>query len=430
MSSTIRDFINKPIQSGGSRPMQSNTNNQSVITKFTRTNLPDPAEIVKDIEPQAPRPQSIRVDVSGRGITDETMEIPWFDKSIDQLKDRSVIFYGPSGSGKTVLIYDIMYEARHIFPRVMVFAPTNREKRDYEGIVPKELIYEEFDLGDIKNIYENQRAAAHAYNTANNVDTLKKLFNRIATPIQKQHIGKLETQRQRAEQEVKRVIKKLDVRKSRLTELESRHNENLKNFYKSIITQRKDLLKQMHLSTDEILAVKYLNYNPRVLIIFDDAMTEIMTLIKKGRQSNDNVILDFFYKGRWAYITHFYAFQDDNRLESEIKKNAFYSIFTSPNVASAFFGRTATNFSKQDKARADAAIKAVFAEDEEESGQKYRKLVYSRLDTKHPFQYTVANLHDGFNMCSKDVRNYCKRIAKEEELIEKNNPYLKRFSDF
>jgi hypothetical protein len=312
----------------------------------------------------------------------------------------------------------------------MVFAPTNREKRDYEGIVPKELIYEEFDLSDIKNIYENQRAAAHAYNTANNLTTLKKLFERVATPLQKQHIIKLEAQKQRAEQEVKKVIKKPDVRKTRLTELDGRHNTNIKNFYRSIITQRKDLLHQMHLSTDEILAVKYLNYNPRILIIFDDAMTEIMTLIKKGRQTNDNVILDFFYKGRWAYITHFYAFQDDNRLESEIKKNAFYSIFTSPNVASAFFGRSATNFSKQDKARADAAIKAVFAEDEEETGQKYRKLVYSRLDTKHPFQYTVANLHDGFNMCSKDVRNYCKKIAKEEELIEKNNPYLKRFSDF
>lgn len=420
MSSTIRDFINKPIQSSA-LPTRA--------PKFTKTILPDPAEVIQNIDPPASIPKLIKAEVGGRGITDETLEITWFDKSIDQLKDRSVIFYGPSGSGKTVLIYDIMYEARHEFPRVMVFAPTNREKRDYEGIVPKELIYEEFDLSDIKNIYENQRAAAHAYNTANNVSTLKKLFDRISTPIQKQHVVKLETQRLRAEQEVKRVIKKVDVRKNRLDELESRHNENLKNFYKSIIAQRKDLLQQIHLSTDEILAVKYLNYNPRVLIIFDDAMTEIMTLIKKGRQTNDNVILDFFYKGRWAYITHFYAFQDDNRLESEIKKNAFYSIFTSPNVATAFFGRSATNFSKQDKAKADAAIKAVFAEDDE-GGQKYRKLVYSRLDTKHPFQYTIGNLHDGFNMCSKDVRNYCKKIAKDEELIEKNNPYLKRFSDF
>lgn len=322
-----------------------------------------------------------------------------------------------------------MHGARNTFPRVLVFAPTNQEKRDYEGIVPKELIYEKFDLDDIRNIYENQRAAAHAYNTANNIENLVKLFERVATPIQKQHIVKLETQRQRAEQELKHIFKKPDIRKSRLDELGVKHNKNLTQFYKSIIEQRRELLMQMHLSKDELLTVKYLNFNPSLLIVFDDAMTEIMTLIKKGRQTNDNVILDFFFKGRWAHITHFYAFQDDNRLESEIKKNSFFSVFTNPNVATAFFGRSATNFSKQDRARADAAIKAVFAEDEE-GGQKHRKLVYNRLDTKNPFQYTIANLHDGFNMCSKSVRQYCKRIAKEEEQVEKNNPYLKRFSDF
>ena len=418
MSSAIRDFINGGV-----------TRSALPAKPFARTPLLDPSEIVRDIEPPAPAPRPIKVSVSGRGVESEDMEVTWFDKTIDQLKDRSVIFYGPSGSGKTVLIYDIMYQARNVFPRVMVFAPTNREKRDYEGIVPKELIYEEFDLQDIKNIYEHQRAAAHAYNTANKIEVLRKLFDRVATPIQKQHIDKLDHMRQRADQEIKRTYKKPDVRKQRMEELETKHNDNVSKFYKSVISQRQDLLHQMHLSPDEILAVKYLHYNPRILIIFDDAMNEIMTLIKEGRKKNDPVIQDFFFKGRWAYITHFYALQDDNRLESEIKKNAFYSIFTSPNVATAFFGRSATNFSKQDKARADAAIKAVFAEDEEDSGQKFRKLIYSRLDTKHPFQYTIANLHDDFHMCSKDVRKFCKSIAMDEERIDKNNPYLKRFSD-
>jgi hypothetical protein len=413
MSAAIRNFINNGVPAPAP----------------VRTHMPDPAEIVRDIEPPEPLPEPLKCSVEGKGISAESLEVAWFEKSIDEIKDRSIIFYGPSGSGKTVLIYDIMHKAREYFPRVMVFAPTNREKRDYEGIVPKELIYEEFDLNDIKTIYENQRAAAHAYNTASKPEILVKLFNRVATPVQQQHVVKLETQRKRAEQQIKQVFKKIDVRKSRLEELEEKHRSNLARFYRSVIEPRRDLLQQMHLSQDEILAVKYLNYNPRILVIFDDAMTEIMTLIKKGKQTHDNVILDFFYKGRWAYITHFYAFQDDNGLASEIKKNAFYSIFTSPNVATAFFGRGATNFSKQEKARAGAAIAAVFAEDEE-GGQKHRKLVYSRLDTKHPFRYTIATLHDGFNMCSKAVRNYCKKIAKEEEQVEKNNPYLKRFSEF
>ena len=268
MSSTIRNFINSGLP-------------QQPKIPFNRTNLPDPSEIVQDIDPPQPRPQPIKFKVNGRGITSEELELIWFDKSMDQLKDRSIIFYGPSGSGKTVLIHDIMYEARNIFPKVLIFAPTNREKRDYEGIVPTELIYEEFDLEDIRTVYNSQMAGARVYNTANKIDVLEKLFNRVATPIQKQHIVKLENQKQRAEQEVRKIIKKMDVRKQRLDELENRHTENLSKFYKSVISQRQELLQQMHLSTDEVLAVKYLNYNPRILIIFDDAMTEILTLIKK-----------------------------------------------------------------------------------------------------------------------------------------------------
>lgn len=408
----------------------------SVIRNFVnssqRTVMPDPNEVIRTAPVVLPDPPTLEVEVKDRNKIIEKMSIPWFNKNVETLKDRSAIFYGPSGTGKTVLIYDFMYKARHIFPRVMVFAPTNREKRDYEGIIPKELVYEEFGLDDIKTIYETQKAAAHTYNTANDIKVLQQIFNRISTEPQKHYVKNvLLRQKLLAEQEIKRNYTEIGSRKDRLEKLETMFKDKLRAFYKErVIAPNIAILRQMPLSNDERLAVKYLNYNPRILIVFDDAMTELMTLIKKGKHINESVILEFFYKGRWAYITHFYAFQDDNRLDSEIKKNAFFSIFTSSNVATAFFGRGATNFSKLDQLRAAAAIKEIFSDDEDSSVPKHHKLVYNRMDSKHPFQYTKADLHDEFNMCSKAVRTYCEKIAKEEDLVDKNNPYLKRFADF
>lgn len=399
------------------------------IPRRSKRPPPDPNELVRNMashEEAIPKP--IKVAVSGKGVTSEELTIPWFSKKWELIKDRSVIFYGPSGSGKTVLIHDIMYNCKYQYPRVIVFAPTNREKGgDYEGIIPKELVYEEFGLEDIRKIYEHQKAAAHAYNTANNLTVLEKIFERIAATPQRQYVGTLQRQKRLAEVEIAKVYQDPAVRKVKRNELEEMHKTKLRSFYKkNIIKPNLELLTSMHLPADEMMAVKYVNFNPRVLIVFDDAMTEILTLIKKGRSTKDNVILDFFFKGRWAYITHFYAFQDDNRLDSEIKKNAFVSVFTAPNVASAFFGRAATNFSKQDKARADSAIKSIFSNDEE--SLQHRKLVFCRMD-KNPFHFTIADLHDDFKMCSRSVRKYCESVGRGDQDFDKSNPYLKRFAD-
>jgi hypothetical protein len=432
-SSIVKKFLNGGFDTDQpKRPAQPGQHGQQIRQAIPRPlKLPDPKELVKHVAVPPPEVvrKSFKIQIGGKNITPEEIEVPWFTKNINMIKNRSIIFYGPSGSGKTALIYDFMYRARYSFPKVMIFAPTNREKKDYEGIVPKQLIYEEFEISDIKNIYDHQRAAAAAFNTANQLEVLEKLYERVATQAHRQYIATICRQKQHAEHEVTRVFTDPAERKAKLEELETMHKNQLVAFYKNkVIKPNVVLLRQMQLSSDEVMAVKYLYFNPCVLIVFDDAMTEIQALIKKGRASNDNVILDFFFKGRHAYITHFYAFQDDNRLESEIKKNAFISIFTSPNVASAFFGRQATNFTKQDQARANAAIKTIFSDEDD---ARFRKMVYCRLDTKRPFQYTIADLHDEFQMCSRTIRNYCDSIARKDELmVDKNNIHMQRFSEF
>lgn len=407
MSSKIRNFINSP-------SANINTADDQNMDKYK----------IKS--------KKLSVDISGRGVESETLKLPEFHKDMKKMQDRSVIFYGPSGSGKTMIIYDLMYRARKMFPRVIVFAPTNREKRDYEGIIPKELIYEEFGIDDIKNIYEHQRAASRAYNTANDIKILHKLFLRIATPPQRTHLKQLDDKKEKALKDVKANFREFGEQKAKASEVEQLYKSMLVEFYKRrVIQPSKSTLEQMNLTYDERMALSYLNFNPRILVVFDDAMTEIKQIIKDGKKIGDNTIEDFFFKGRWAYITHFYAFQDDNRLETEIKKNAFYSVFTSPQVASAFFSRSSSNFGKQDKARAQAVINKIFGSDDnkDDPRNKYRKLVYSRMDDNQ-FQYVIADLHGEFTMCAKINRDFCKKVQKDENFVDRSNPYLKKFADF
>lgn len=373
--------------------------------------------------------QEVHVEVSGRGVESENLIVPEFHRDMKKLQDKSTIFYGPSGSGKTMLIYDLMFRGRHMFPRVIVFAPTNREKRDYEGFVPKELIYEEFGIEDIRNIYEYQRAAAKAYNTANDIKILHKLFLRIATPPQKTHLKTLSDKKETALRDIRANFRDISEQRSRSDGVEKMYESKVVEFYKNhIIKPNKNHLERMNLTEEEKVALNYMNFNPRILVVFDDAMTEIKKLMAEGKKVQDNIIQDFFFKGRWAYITHFYAFQDDNRLDTDIKKNSFYSVFTSRQVASAFFSRASSNFGKQDKGRAEAVINKVFNYDEDDARNKFRKLVFSRMEDSQ-FQYAIADLHGDFQMCSNQVREYCKKVQKDETLVDKNNPYLRQFMD-
>jgi len=407
MSHKIQQFINQHSNNG------SHTQSSDVV----------------NIEKYKLHDDIINADVSGRNITSETLKIPKFIPDSKKLIDKSVIFYGPSGSGKTQIIYDFMYELRDYFPKVIVFAPTNREKRDYDGYVPTELIYEDFGLEEIKTVYESQRAAARAYNIANDLKILQQLANKVMTVPQKTFLRNLLFKKNKALEQINMTIKELPKRKAAIKQLEEAHEKHLIKFFKEkVIWPNRNRLQGIKMSENEKICVKYIKFNPRLLVVFDDSMTEILSLIKKGRAANDNVLLDFFYKGRWAYITHFYAFQDDNRLDSEIKKNAFYSVFTRPNVANAFFNRAATSFSPQDKARAKAAINEVFPSGNDDNvDHKYRKLLYAR-EEKDNFQHITADVHEDFEMCSAFVRQFCKNAKKKDDEEDKNNPYFTKFA--
>ncbi len=365
--------------------------------------------------------RSIKINISSTSkfVKAEEFEIKWFDKNIDKMLDKSVVFYGASGTGKTKCIYDLVFRMKEHLPKVFVFAPTNEDKHDFDEMIPNLLIYEKFDCSDIKKIYMAQQASASTYNRANNIRILRGLFNKLAGSNEITYINKLDS-----EHNAKlKNIKGEEPNKEMENYINDYYKTKKIKYFKKIIEERYKKLGK-NITEDEAYCITYRYFNPRILVIFDDAINEIRSLMRNKKDGS--VITDFFFKGRWAYITHFYAFQDEANLDTGLKKNGYFSIFTDANMARGFFTRVSMMFGPQDKARAMAAIDAIFPSSKDDTEKKYNKLVFARME-ENRFQYTRADNTPKFRMCDPIIWKYCEIVAKKQNESAENNPYLNGF---
>jgi hypothetical protein len=346
--------------------------------------------------------------------------VPEYKLVPEEMVNKSAILYGASMTGKSFLMRYIMSKMRHIYPMVIVFCPSASTNHEYDGIVPDPLIYENFVIDNIRQIYDRQRMAADVYHKANREPVLKRLFERVASQAQ---LEQATTLRNNGKRQLQGKVEGTPEHKA-ADELNTR---KMVIFYKTIIHRAVATLKKIQdLSDDERHSLHYLWYNPRVMIIFDDCMTEVMAMIKSGTGKNgkkDDTIKNFFFKGRHAFITHFYLFQDDCKLDTDIRKNAFRSIFTSGQVARAFFNRSSNNFTPEERREAEGVISTIFNEKNE---MLHYKMVYSRLE-RPQFYYTVADKPAPFRMCSSVIWEYCSKILREEGKIDDKNPFYRQY---
>lgn len=381
--------------------------------------------------PLKPRDSSLYVDVKINGRSKETMkyEIKQMEMRPGAFIRKSTCMYGPSGTGKTVFTIHAMHLLKDTFPRVFVFSPTNQQNHDYDGIIPHALIFTELKLDFIVRLYEYQKMATDVYENANNLDILHELFMKVANPKHKKFIHLLLEAKKKAMNEVNNTSRSVSEKRQREKEVDDVFTDVLRDAYKNVISSGKnpDILAAQSLSKKERFSLKFRNYNPRVLVIFDDAMTEIGEMIKEGKKQKQPVIQNFFYKGRHAHITSFYTFQNDKGLDSELRKNAFISLFTNKSEAVSYFSRSSNGFGPEEKKIALAACDEIFKEENE---RRFCKMVYVRNDPKYKFQYVIAEEQEPFEMCSNLVRKYCKKIEKKGASFDTNNKFFKKFNDY
>lgn len=367
-----------------------------------------------------------KISLKYKDVEEEITLAP-FRSTATNLLNKGIILYGATGTGKSRIIREFMYKTKHEFPMVVAFAPTNKEKHDYDAIIPKPLVYEDdWGLPDISNIYKRQRMASEIYNAANNIKVLQKLFKRVSSRRDENILDRIDYLKKKTIRNIKDTYTDVNMRDEKIKEIEDIFAYKITAFYKQIINPKAKKLEAQDLSEEERIALKYRNLVSKTLVVFDDAYTEIMSIIKMGVKKKDDTIKNFFYKGRHAGITHWYGIQDD-KIDSELRKNAHISVFTTKQVALSYFKRSANNFSMLDQKRAETVINLVF---DQKTIHKHSKLIYSRLD-KDPFTYIVAGSYTDkqVQMCSEPVREYCKEVESKESGLDKSNPFYKSFTN-
>ena len=352
--------------------------------------------------------------------------------------DKNTVIYGPSHTGKTVLTKNIMRILNGLIPEILIVCPTEPANRSYEGFVDAPLIHYRIYLPDIllskekrkkddpkgpqrflETIFQRQEMKASIYRRANNIKILSKLYLRI--PGKKRRNGdtllrKFEKSQISTIKQIRRKFRhEPGLRKQREDEVRNKFEQMLALIYKKYITPLyATLLKKQNLTEDERYSLRYLCFNPRLLIIFDDCAAELKPLCKK------EVFRKLFYQGRHCYVTSIIACQDDTDLPTNLRKNAFVSLFTENVVCSSNFERGSNRYSKKIKLYVQEIGPAVF--------EGHRKLAYIRDDkNKQNFYHITVPFPKKFRFGNQALRDLCKMVKAHGTMMDKENPFYGKF---
>lgn len=347
------------------------------------------------------------------------IKIRFLEKSHKYFLNKSTILFGASNSGKSTILIEILHLLKDYVPNIFVFAPTADSNNAFEGIVPAPLIYKNVEISILNAIYNRAQAATKIYNTVNNMDSLRKLFEKVATP---KSIEMARLAYERANNIIMRKQQDMGSsfieKRTSISEIKETRDSFLKNLYKNTIRVNKKRLKKLRVSEQELYIIRYLDFNPNCVIVLDDCGA----ILKKFQK--EEVVRKIMFQGRHNFINIILTLQDDLNLDSSIKKNAFINIFTTSRCASAYFERGSNNFSKKEKEKAEKIINFIFAPS---TKKDFKKLVYIR-DDMNPFRYTIADLYDTFRFGSPSLWNMCNRICSNKNKCDfDNDPLLQAF---
>lgn len=352
-------------------------------------------------------------------ILDDGSRIEWFNKSYKNFLNKTTLLYGRTRSGKSTIILEIINLLKNHVPIPFIISKSNGE--DFIGKVPKFCIKSNLTKEWLEDFLIKQKGRAKIYRQANDMRTLKDLFDRIKTP-QEEIKEKMILQTADKYIQIIEYNDKLDysMKRTRSDEIKNIQIDKLKNLYKSNIRQNKPFLESMFdkLNKNEICCVRYVDFLPNALLIFDDCASIFKKWVKES-----TVIKEIFYAGRWSYITFIITAQDDKEIDSELRKNAINSYFTTAQAAMANFTRASNSYTRAEKQKAELCIRKIFHANS--GGKNHKKLVYVQ-DREEPFLYTIAELMDDFKIGCPSLWELDRKM---EEKGKPENEEVKGFFD-
>lgn len=349
----------------------------------------------------------------------KTIEIPEeLELDYSLFLDQSTILYGASASGKSKFIIDILYHLRKKVGQIIVVSPSEQSNRTYtkSGIVASPLVHYTLTEQLLITIWKRQEMFSAVYTRANQPDILRALFDKLDLPQKvKDLIDGINDIRKKKKEEIQEQFIDKALQKKQIEEIDQKYQELLVVIYKANIAKNKNYLTSLNLSKEEKFSLKYLNFNPRMVLVFDDCSAQF----KKIKTPQGKATLgDIFYRGRHAYLSIIIAVHDDKLLDSEWRKNSFVNVFTTPRAAHTYFGHDSNGFSKDTLKQVNQWIPHVF-------GSGYQKLVYIRGHDK--FYRCTAKLHEDFQFGSYFIRDYCKKIESNGLTVDRSNQFYGYF---
>jgi hypothetical protein len=204
-----------------------------------------------------------------------------------------------------------------------------------------------------------------------------------------------------------------------------KRDSRLKQIYKTIIKKNIDRLNASLLTEEEKYCIKFINFNPHMMIVLDDCAAYVS---KWGKNETINRL---FFESRHIYVTSFYTMQDDKKLETGIRKNTYLNVFTDANCAISFFINVANSFSKDEKKTANLIANSIF-QPNEYGIPNYKKMIYCRKDTTNKFRYILVDkqyVMGTFRMGSQYLWDLCERIPEDDHktTLSKDNQFYAAF---
>jgi AAA+ ATPase superfamily predicted ATPase len=345
---------------------------------------------------------------------DDGTSIKWIYKTYKTFINQTILLYGRRKSGKSTIIDEIMYLCKNYIPVVFVIclSAVSIESSSYSGKIPNFCIKNTADKEWFMQLMFIQKGRAELYNTANDIKNLNTVFNLIKTPytenIETTIIDKSKSLIQTIQNNTDLPF---DKKREQSGSINKTKEQSLVKLYKNCIRKNKVKLENIihKLNKNEICCVNYLDFNPHLMLILDDCASDLKKWVK-----NSTEIKEIFYNGRHYYMTLIVTSQDDKEVDSQLRKNAIVSFFTTHQSATSNFTRASNAYPTHEKKRAEQCIKRIFESDNDSMVINNKKLIYIQTNAGDPFYYTISDLYDG-------IKIGCPSLWKLDEKINEAN---------
>ena len=108
---------------------------------------------------------------------DDGSILKWFHRTFEHFFNKTTIIYGRRESGKSTIVIEILFLLKDYISIPFIISQSNAA--DFIGRVPKHCIKTSLTKEWLEEFLIAQKGRAELYNTANDIRTLKALFDKI-----------------------------------------------------------------------------------------------------------------------------------------------------------------------------------------------------------------------------------------------------------